>query len=125
MGGGALVGGGTNAIRQLIQIYVDKSRKEFSSAEVVQSAAIGAVAVPGLVVMPELAVPLAAFGVASGSRNYLAVTMLLPLLTLLARWHPSVPRQLKMPLSDKAPSSDKCAARVQPLQCLPAWVALA
>jgi RHS repeat-associated protein len=62
---GALVAGGLNAARQGIQI-AEGSRSEFSWGELGLSMGIGAVAAPILVAAPELAVPLAAYGVAGG-----------------------------------------------------------
>ena len=62
---GALVAGGLNATRQGIQM-AEGSRTEFSWGELGLSAGFGAVAAPILVVAPELAVPLAAYGVAGG-----------------------------------------------------------
>jgi RHS repeat-associated protein len=62
---GALIAGGLNATRQGIQI-AEGSRREFSWGELGLSVGIGAVAAPVLVAAPELAVPLAAYGVAGG-----------------------------------------------------------
>lgn len=62
---GAAIGGGINAVRQGIQI-AEGSRDEFSWGEFGLSAGIGAVAAPILVAVPELAVPLAAWGLAGG-----------------------------------------------------------
>jgi RHS repeat-associated protein len=62
---GALIAGGLNATRQGIQI-AEGSRREFSWGELGLSTGIGAVAAPVLVAAPELAVPLAAYGVAGG-----------------------------------------------------------
>lgn len=62
---GALVAGGASAARQGIQI-AEGSRREFSWGELGLSVGIGAVAAPIMVVAPELAVPLAAYGVAGG-----------------------------------------------------------
>ncbi|MGF1481958.1 MAG: RHS repeat-associated core domain-containing protein [Cyanophyceae cyanobacterium] len=62
---GAAVAGGLNAARQWIQI-AEGSREEFSWGEFGLSTGIGAVAAPLLVVAPELAVPLAAYGVVGG-----------------------------------------------------------
>jgi RHS repeat-associated protein len=64
-GVGLLVGAGMNAVRQGIQIH-EGSRSSFSFGELGLSAGIGMVAGPVLVVAPELAVPLAAYGVAGG-----------------------------------------------------------
>jgi RHS repeat-associated protein len=63
-GVGLLVGAGTNAIRQGIQIH-EGSRDEFSWSELFFSGATGAVLGPALVLAPELAIPLAGMGVAS------------------------------------------------------------
>jgi RHS repeat-associated protein len=65
-GVGLLVGGGLNATRQLIQMH-EGTRREFSFGELALSAGAGAVAGPLLVVAPELAVPLAAYGVYGGA----------------------------------------------------------
>jgi RHS repeat-associated protein len=65
IGVGALLGAGLNAARQGIQI-AEGSRQEFSWGELGLSAGLGAVLAPALVVAPELAVPLAAWGVAGG-----------------------------------------------------------
>ncbi|GGY05055.1 RHS repeat-associated core domain-containing protein [Paludibacterium paludis] len=62
---GAAIAGGMNATRQGIQI-AEGSRREFSWGELGLSTGIGAVAAPVLVAAPELAVPLAAYGVAGG-----------------------------------------------------------
>lgn len=62
---GALIAGGINAARQGIQI-AEGSRSEFSWGELGLSIGIGAVAAPLLVVAPELAIPLAAWGVVGG-----------------------------------------------------------
>lgn len=62
---GALIAGGVNATRQGIQI-AEGSRTEFSWGELGLSVGFGAVAAPVLVAAPELAVPLAAYGVAGG-----------------------------------------------------------
>jgi RHS repeat-associated protein len=62
---GALIGGGLNAARQGVQI-AEGSRTEFSWGELGLSTGIGAIAAPILVFAPELAVPLAAYGVAGG-----------------------------------------------------------
>jgi len=66
---GALITGGLNAARQGIKI-AEGSQKEFSWGEVGLSAGIGAVAAPILVVAPELAIPLAAFGIGAGIREF-------------------------------------------------------
>lgn len=65
---GAVVAGGLNAARQGIQMAEDpRKRKEgFSWSELGMSMGFGAVAAPLLVVAPELAVPLAAYGVYGG-----------------------------------------------------------
>ena len=65
IGVGALLGAGLNAARQGIQI-AEGSRQEFSWGEMGLSAGVGAVLAPVLVVAPELAIPLAAYGVAGG-----------------------------------------------------------
>lgn len=62
---GALIAGSVNAIRQGIQI-AEGSRRDFSWGELGLSVGIGAVAAPVLVAAPELAVPLAAYGVGGG-----------------------------------------------------------
>jgi RHS repeat-associated protein len=64
-GVGLVMGAGCNGIRQLIEIH-EGSRSEFSVEEMLGSGALGAVAGVALVFAPELAVPLAAMGVASG-----------------------------------------------------------
>lgn len=65
---GALVAGGINAVRQGIQIAEDpaKAKEGFSWTELGMSMGIGAIAAPVLVVAPELAIPLAAYGVVGG-----------------------------------------------------------
>jgi len=65
---GALIAGGIDAVHQGIQIAEDpRKRKEgFSWSELGLSMGFGAVAAPILVVAPELAVPLAAWGVYNG-----------------------------------------------------------
>jgi RHS repeat-associated protein len=68
MGGGALIAGTFNAIRQGIQIQ-EGSRQEFCFGELFASMGIGAVAAPIVVAAPQLAVPLAALGVYSGSQE--------------------------------------------------------
>jgi RHS repeat-associated protein len=62
---GLALGLGTNAIRQGLQIH-EGSRDSFSWGEMFLSGAIGGVAGPVLVLAPELAIPLAAYGVAGG-----------------------------------------------------------
>jgi RHS repeat-associated protein len=65
---GALVAGGLNAARQGIQMAEDpeKRRQGFSWSELGLSMGVGAIAAPILVVAPELAIPLAAYGVVGG-----------------------------------------------------------
>ncbi|MEO1058867.1 MAG: RHS repeat-associated core domain-containing protein, partial [Actinomycetota bacterium] len=65
VGVGALVAGGMNAVRQGAQM-IDDPEKEFSWGELAVSAGLGGALAPVLVVAPELAVPLAGYGVASG-----------------------------------------------------------
>lgn len=62
---GAVVGGGFEATRQGIQM-AEGSRQEFSFGDVGRSAGLGALAAPLLVAAPELIVPLAGLGIASG-----------------------------------------------------------
>lgn len=62
---GALVAGGLNAIRQGIAI-AEGSQEGWEWGQFGLSVGLGAVAAPLLVVAPELAVPLAAWGVAGG-----------------------------------------------------------
>lgn len=66
---GAVIAGGVNAARQGIQI-AEGSRESFSWGELGLSAGIGAVAAPILVAAPELAIPLAAWGVGSGLSEF-------------------------------------------------------
>lgn len=68
-GVGLLMGLGTNAVRQGIQIH-EGSRDEFSWGEFAFSGATGAVLGPALVVAPELAIPLAGMGIASAADQY-------------------------------------------------------
>ncbi|MBK5571157.1 DUF6531 domain-containing protein, partial [Ensifer sp. SSB1] len=69
---GALVAGGINAVRQGIQMSEDprKRAEGFSWSELGISMGLGAVIAPALVFAPELAVPLAAYGVAGGIEQY-------------------------------------------------------
>jgi RHS repeat-associated protein len=62
---GALVSGGINAVRQGIAIS-EGSQEGWEWGQFGMSVGIGAIAAPILVVAPELAVPLAALGVAGG-----------------------------------------------------------
>lgn len=62
---GALVGGGLNAVRQGIAIS-EGSQEGWEWGQFGMSVGLGAVAAPLLVVAPELAVPLAAWGIAGG-----------------------------------------------------------
>ncbi|MEH3055298.1 MAG: DUF6531 domain-containing protein [Patulibacter minatonensis] len=65
---GALVAGGINIVRQEIAMAENPARRAegFSWSELGMSMGIGAVAAPLLVLAPELAIPLAGLGVASG-----------------------------------------------------------
>lgn len=65
---GALVAGGINAVRQGIQMSEDprKRAEGFSFGELFISMGLGAVIAPALVFAPELAIPLAGYGVAGG-----------------------------------------------------------
>lgn len=65
---GALIAGGIDAVHQGIQMAEDprKRAEGFSWGELGLSMGFGAVAAPILVVAPELAVPMAAWGVANG-----------------------------------------------------------
>jgi RHS repeat-associated protein len=69
---GAALSGSLNAARQGIQIAEDprKRREGFSWSELGISMGVGAVAAPILVVAPELAIPLAAYGVAGGVEQW-------------------------------------------------------
>jgi RHS repeat-associated protein len=69
---GALVAGGINAVRQGIQMSEDprKRAEGFSWSELGISMGLGAVIAPALVFAPELAIPLAAYGVAGGIEQY-------------------------------------------------------
>ena len=64
-GVGLVMGMGTNAVRQGIQVH-EGSRDDFSWGEMFLSGGVGAVAGPVLVLAPELAIPLAAYGAAGG-----------------------------------------------------------
>lgn len=68
---GALVSGGINVARQHIQMSENPARRAqgFSWSELGISMGIGAVAAPLLVVAPELAIPLAAVGIAGGANE--------------------------------------------------------
>jgi RHS repeat-associated protein len=68
---GALIGGGINVARQHIQMAENPARRAqgFSWSELGISMGIGAVAAPILVVAPELAIPLAAVGIAGGANE--------------------------------------------------------
>jgi RHS repeat-associated protein len=68
-GVGLLVGAGSNAVRQTIQIH-EGSRDDFSWSELAWSGGTGAVLGPALLVAPELAIPLAGMGVASAADQY-------------------------------------------------------
>ncbi len=68
-GVGLVMGLGTNAVRQGIQIH-EGSREEFSWGDFLFSGATGAVLGPTLFVAPELAIPLAGMGVASAADQY-------------------------------------------------------
>lgn len=69
---GTLVSGGFNAARQGIQMAEDPRRRKagFSWGELGMSMGFGAVAAPVLVVAPELAAPLAAYGVYGGIEQW-------------------------------------------------------
>jgi RHS repeat-associated protein len=69
---GAVVSGGLNATRQGIQMSEDprKARGGFSWGELGTSMGVGAVMAPALVFAPELAIPLAAYGVAGGVEQW-------------------------------------------------------
>lgn len=66
---GLVVGLGTSAVRQGIQIH-EGSRDDFSWGELAVSGVTGAVLGPALVVAPELAIPLAMMGVGSAANEY-------------------------------------------------------
>jgi RHS repeat-associated protein len=66
---GLVMGAGTDAIRQGIQIH-ERARNEFSWGELGFSAGLGAIAAPILVVAPELAVPLSGLGVIGGVEQW-------------------------------------------------------
>ena len=69
---GALIAGGINATRQGIQMAEDprKRAQGFSWGELGISMGMGAVLAPVLVAAPELAAPLAAYGVGTGIEQY-------------------------------------------------------
>lgn len=69
---GALIAGGLNATRQGIQMAEDpvRRRQGFSGGELGISMGVGAIMAPILVVAPELAIPLAGYGVYGGAEQW-------------------------------------------------------